>query len=477
MTTGTTEDHPRETQAIDLSEPARTETEKLARFALELDPADLPLAVVEKAKGHFLDGLGIALASTGFDFAAPILSGVSALSDGGGSAHVLGAGHRLPPANAALANGTLIHGLDFDDTHITGIYHATAPALASALAAGEEKNVSGSSLLTAFVVGMEIGCRMAVGAEGGLHDKGFHPTALAGTFAAAFVSGRLLGIGQEAMVSAASIAGSQAAGLLETGGSWLKRLHPGWAAHAGYSAAVLAGHGFQGASTTLEGGHGFYMAHLGRLPSPALMPSAGIGRTWQIEGIALKPYPCCHFIHGFVDAALHLRDHVDIGEIARIDCPLSARLMPLVGDPRAARIRPRTSYEAMFSVPYTVALALAKGQVDLAAFHDLGVNDPQVLALADLTYVEDDPLSDFPQHFPGEVRLHMKDGRTIARRERTSRGTPEWPLSRADIEAKFMANATRVTSQERAQRIVDAVWRLDSLASTRELVELCIIRP
>lgn len=397
-----TEDHPRETEVTDQTVPVRTETQKLARFAFELNLANVPSPVVEKAKGHFLDGLGIALASASFDFTDSVLSGIAALSDGGGSAHVLGVGSRLPPVNAALANGTLIHGLDFDDTHVTGIYHATAPALAAALAAGEERDVSGSSLLTAFIVGMEIGCRIAIGAEGGMHDRGFHPTALAGTFAAAFVSGRLLDIGQEAMVSAASIAGSQAAGILETGGSWLKRLHPGWAAHAGYSAAVLAKHGFQGASTTLEGNHGFYMAHLGRLPSSTLMPSAGIGHAWQIEGIALKPYPCCHFIHGFVDAALHLRDQVDISEIARIDCPLSARLMPLVGEPRAARIRPRTSYEAMFSVPYTVALTLAKGKVDLAAFHDLGIDDPQVLALADLTYVEEDPLSDFPQHFPGE---------------------------------------------------------------------------
>lgn len=469
------EGHSPDAKTIDPAAPAQTETERLARFAIELELTDVPSPVVEKAKGHFLDGLGIALASTGFDFAGPILSGITALSGDGGNARVLGAGNFLPPVNAALANGTLIHGLDFDDTHVTGIYHASAPALAAALAAGEEMDASGSSLLAAFIVGLEIGCRMAVGAEGGLHDKGFHPTALAGTFAAAFVSGRLFGMGQEAMVSAASIAGSQAAGLLETGGSWLKRLHPGWAAHAGYSAATLAKHGFQGANSTLEGKHGFYMAHLGRLPSPALMPSAGLGETWQIEGIALKPYPCCHFIHGFVDSALYLRDQVDISEIVRIDCPLSARLTPLVGEPREARIRPRTSYEAMFSVPYTVALALAKGEVDLAAFHDLGVDDPQVLKLADITYVEEDPLSDFPQHFPGEVRLLLRDGRTIARRERTSRGTPEWPLCREDIEAKFMANATRVIPPERARSIAKAVWELDRFESARKLTELCAI--
>ncbi len=445
-----------------------SEAQKLAAFAARMRLADVPRTVVDKAKAHMLDGFGLALAATGFDFSREFLAGAKALG-GTGNAHALGSGEVLPPANAALVNGALIHGLDFDDTHVTAIYHATVPALASALAAAEAADATGEELLTAFIIGLEIGCRVANAAKGGFHDRGYHPTALAGTFAAGFTAGRLLGATEEQLVFTSSFCGSEAAGILELGGS-LKRLHPGWAAHAGYAAAVFAINGLTGAITVFEGKHGFYKTHLGEAPDPQMMPSVGLGERWLIEGIALKPYPCCHFIHAFVDAALYLRDKVDIAQIARIDCPLTGRLHPLVAEPRDRRIRPTTPYEAMFSVPYTVALALAIGQVDLAAFHDRGVDDPDVLALAALTYCEQDPDSDFPAHFPGEVRLTMKNGEVITRREMTSTGTPDRPLSMATIEAKFMTNATRAISEERADALLTLVGKVEQLSDVSELV-------
>lgn len=449
-------------------EPDRTtEAQKLADFALGLKLADVPSTVVAKAKAHMLDGFGLALAATGFDFSKEFLAGAMALG-GSGNAHALRSGEALPPVNAALVNGALIHGLDFDDTHVTAIYHATVPALASALAASEAMKASGEELLTAFIVGLEIGCRIANAAKGGFHDRGFHPTALAGTFAAGFATGRLLGATRDQMVSISSFCGSEAAGILELGGS-LKRLHPGWAAHSGYAAAVMAVNGLTGATTVFEGARGFYRTHLGALPEPEMMPSVDLGERWLIEGIALKPYPCCHFIHAFVDAALYLRDKVNVSQIVRIDCPLTGRLHPLVAEPRERRIRPTTPYEAMFSVPYTVALALATGGVDLAAFHDRGIDDPAVLALAEITFCEQDPTSDFPAHFPGEVRLTMKDGEVVTRREMTSTGTPDRPLSRATIEAKFMTNATRAISKERAEVLMKLVADIEGLDDIQRL--------
>lgn len=189
---------------------------------------------------------------------------------------MLGFGDRLPPANAALVNGALFHSLDFDDTHITAIYHATTPALAAGLAAAEATGASGEALLEAFIVGLELGCRIANAAEGGFHDRGFHPTALAGTFAAAFTVGRLLGLTRDQLVSALSFAGSEAAGILELRGS-LKRLHAGWSAHAGYAAAVLAQHGLTGATTVFEGKHGFYKTSRWRWsPARSIWPRSTI---------------------------------------------------------------------------------------------------------------------------------------------------------------------------------------------------------
>lgn len=452
-----------------------TVAERLAAFALDLRWEAVPDDVRALAKGHWLDALGIALASSRADFGAAVHGAAAALG-AGAEATAIGFGTRLPAPSAALVNGTLAHGLDFDDTHIEAVYHASAPALAAALAAGEAAGADGREALTAFVVGLELGCRLAAAAPGAFHDRGFHPTALCGTFAAAAVAARLAGDRQPALVSALGLCGSQAAGILELRESWLKRLHPGWAAHAGLVAAALGRHGFRGPATVFEGPHGFFASHLGRVPEGARSPALELGTRWDSRGIALKPYPCCHFVHAFIDAALALRPEVRLDDIERIECPLTDRLQALVAEPRERRIAPPTVYDALFSVPYAVALALVRGRVDLAAFYDEPIDDPAVLAVAARVVCPDDPASDYPRHYPGEVRITLRDGRRIARREATSRGTPERRLTPAEIEAKFLQNATRALPEPEAKRIVDMVWELERLPAIGALVRECVAR-
>ncbi|MNP19235.1 MmgE/PrpD family protein [compost metagenome] len=264
-----------------------------------------------------------------------------------------------------------------------------------------------------------------------------------------------------------------AAGILEVGQSWLKRLHPGWAAHGGLSSVAFGCAGFLGPNTVIEGSHGFYATHVQSVPQGEQSPAHGLGEQWQTLGIALKPYPCCHFIHGFVDAALELRGQFDLDEIERIDCPLTAMLHPLVGAPRERCIQPPTIYAALFSVHYAVALALSKGRVDLGSFYDEPLDDPQVLAVAAKVHCVEDPASDFPRHFPGEVRVTLKDGRVLHCRKPTSLGTPEVPLAREAIEAKFLSNATRAISREAAEQLKDAVLNLEQAASLDALMDLC----
>lgn len=448
---------------------------QLAAFALDHRWEDVPDDVRALARGHFLDALGIALASSRTDFAAAVHGAARSLG-AGGEATAIGFGTRLPAPSAALVNGTLAHGLDFDDTHVEAVYHASAPALAAALAAGEAAGADGRRTLAAFVVGLEIGCRLAGAAPGAFHDRGFHPTALCGTFASAAVAARLAADDRTALVHALGLCGSQAAGILELRESWLKRLHPGWAAHSGLVAAALGRHGFRGPATVFEGPHGFYASHLGRVPDGPASPTHELGTRWAARGIALKPYPCCHFVHAFVDAALALREQVRIQDIERIECPLTGRLQPLVGEPRERRIAPPTIYDALFSVPYAVALALVKGRVDLAAFYDEPLDDPAVLAVAARTFCPDDAASDYPRHFPGEVRITLGDGRTLQRREPTSRGTPERRLAPGEIEAKFVQNAARAVPGQTARRIVEMVWELERLPDIGALLRECVHR-
>jgi 2-methylcitrate dehydratase PrpD len=453
---------------------APTQAQALAAFATGFDAGRIPAGVRNKARLHFLDALGVALASTTFEFAAPVLAAARELGSGS-QAHALGSGTALPAASAALVNGTLAHGLDFDDTHIGAIYHASAPALAAVLAAGEATRASGEDVLTAFVLALEIGCRLAGVAPGEFHARGLHPTAMCGVFAAAAASARLHGAPAEALAHALGLAGSQSGGLMELSDGWLKRLHPGWAAHAGLAADALGRAGFKGPAAVFEGTNGFYRAHLGAQPASDRLPTVALGEQWQVTGIAIKPYPCCHFLHGFVDCALALRDRVRLEDIERIELPIAAALQRMVGEPRQEKVRPAAVYQALFSVQWAVAEALVKGRVDLAAFYDEALDDPRLLVLAARTHCVDDPLSDFPKHFPGEVRLLMKDGSMLSHREATSLGTPERPLPQPELEAKFMANASRALGAERAEQVKAAVLRIDELRDLGELMQLCVV--
>ncbi|WP_059412408.1 MmgE/PrpD family protein [Cupriavidus basilensis] len=452
-----------------------TQAEQLAAFALNLRYENIPGDVLDLAREHLLDVIGIALASNTFEFAPATLEAARTLGSGT-DATAIGSGRKLPAASAALVNGVLAHGLDFDDTHIGAIYHASAQAMATALACGEANRASGRDALVAFVVALEIGCRLAAVGAGRFHDRAFHPTALCGTFASAAAAGRLHGMTQQQLVWALGLCGSLASGILESGKSWLKRLHPGWAAHSGIAAAALGRAGFQGPATVLEGHRGFYAAHIEAVPEEGNAPARALGSEWQARGIALKPYPCCHFIHAFVDAALELRGQFALDDIERIDCPLTPMLHKMVAEPRERCIRPPTPYAALFSVQYAVAVALVKGRVDLATFHDEPIDDPAVLAVAAKTFCVPDTKSDFPKHFPGEVVATLRSGRVFRCRMATSLGTPDNPMSRDALLAKFVLNASRAIPREQAESIARAVFAIDDAPSLAPLMALCTMR-
>ncbi|MDQ0382486.1 MmgE/PrpD family protein [Amycolatopsis thermophila] len=453
----------------------QTYAEEIAAFTADLTIDDVPEEVTERARLHALDALGIALASSTTDFGTAIHQAARQLGTGD-DAGVVGFGTRLPAASAALANGTLIHGLDFDDTHIRAVHHASAPALATALAVAEERGSTGQEALLAYVIGLEIGCRLAGAVPGELHDRGFHPTGIMGTFAAVAAAARLRKLEPAATVRSLGLAGSQAAGILEINGSWLKRLHPGWAAHSGIVAATMGAAGFAGPGTVFEGVHGVYQAHVGRVPDRAETGLDTLGSRWATTEIALKPYPCCHFTHAFIDAALAVRDElhgrgVRVSEIACIEAPTSERLLHQVTEPRESKIAPRTIYDALFSIQYATALALVTGRVDLAAFYDERYDDPEVLSLAAKVTCPVDRDSDYPAHFPGEVIIRLGDGTTVARRVPASRGTPDNPLTTAEVVAKFTTTAGRAVPQGQADTIAAIVLALDKEPDLGSLVK------
>ncbi len=457
---------------------APTLSQQLADWVINLSYEDIPEPVRATAKTHALDALGIAIASTGTDYGEAIHQAGKQLGRGNES-RVLGYGTRLPGPSAALVNGTLMHGLDFDDTHIGAIYHATAPALAAALAVGEAEGADGAAVLTAYIAGLEVGCRLARAGAGKFHARGFHPTGIIGAFAAACVAAKLRGSSPEALTHALGLCGSQAAGMLELHDSWLKRMHPGWAAHSGMIAAVLGDSGFRGPATVFEGGGGLYRSHIEEIPTAETLGLRDLGEAWMTSEIALKPYPCCHFTHAFADAARKVvtqyGNSLAPDEVERIECPIAPALLPLVCEPPEMKIAPKTIYDALFSVQFVVANALTGRPVDLTTFYDRPLDDAEVLGMAAKAVCPPDPEVDFPAHFSGEIRVQLVDGRILQRKVVDSHGTPQDPMTDEEVSEKFHTNAERRLPPEQAGRFAERILQLEMLDSIDELIDASIV--
>jgi 2-methylcitrate dehydratase PrpD len=451
-------------------------SEELARFVATFATHRVPAAVLARAKHCILDAVGIAFASTTYGFAHRAHTAVSGLA-GAGDAAVIGMPGRLPPRDAALLNGILIHGLDFDDTHTGGVIHATASVLPTVLALAPRRQASGRDMLAAYVLGVEVAARLGAVAKGAFHQVGFHPTGLIGAFACALAAGRLMGLGAGQLVMAQGLALSAGAGSLEflEDGAWNKRFHPGWAAVAGITAAALAEQGFVGAKRAYEGRFGLYASHLQDHYDPAnlTLASAALGETWELLQVAIKPYPACHFVHAAIDAALTLaRDFkLAAGEIDRVRALVPAEVVKTVCEPLANKRRPANSYDAQFSIPYVIAAALRRGRFSLAELEQDALADAEILDLAERVDYAVDPASTFPRHYSGEVIITTRNGRTLRHREAINRGNGDRPLSEAAIVEKFHFNVTRRLAPERACRIEALLLALDDAADTRLIAD------
>ena len=449
-------------------------SEKVGAFARGLSLDDIPREVRDKAKLILLDTLGIALASSTMDFGQMVLDVAGALG-GACESRLIGAPQKVAAANAVLANGTLAHGLDYDDTLEEAIVHTGCCGAVTALAVGEAIGAGGKEVLEAVVAGMEVMCKVGLVAPGEFHARGFHPTALCATFGAAAAAGKLYGLELPQWVNAFGICGSQSSGIIEylADGTWTKRLHPGWSAHGGVIAVLLAKRGFRGPASVFEGRHGFYRA-FGADQEHHLEKLSELGKSWEIPRIAFKSYPCGSISHPYMDCALKLKQKHSfrLDDIEEIICRTAEGPVHRLWEPLREKQRPATSYGAKFSLPYSVAVMLVRGKAGLEEFSDKTVCDSQVLSLAEKVRYELDPTIDYPRHFSGHVRVKLKNGTVLEENQPYPRGGLESPLPAAEIEEKFRANASLALSQEKVEKIVSAVLQLEKLASVEELASL-----
>ena len=439
---------------------------QIARFASALRLEDVPEAVRTRARLHILDALGAGLASNVQDYADKCAAGVrdlSAFGSSSGECSVIGRPERLDPRDAALLNGILIHGLDFDDTHLESIIHPTATSLPVALSLGEALGASGEQMLTAFLAGVETSIRTGGAARGLFHHVGYHATGVISHFASAVTAGKLLALDEDALTAAQGIAGSTASGIqvfLEEG-AWTKRFHPGWGAVAGIVAARLASARFKGPSRVYEGKFGLYDTHLQGGEADLAYLAEGLGHEWKFGATALKPYPVCHFIHGCADAAILLHAEIDWREIASIKAMLPEPTLHIVAEPAEAKENAATEYEAKFSAQHVVAACLVRGGFNLPDLLPEALADSQVRDLARRVKCSPDPWTRFPEFFSGGVEVTLKDGRVLHRHVPVNSGAGERAMDEAAVVAKFTASASLAIPADRAERIAAAVLALE----------------
>lgn len=446
-------------------------TETLAAFTANLRWSDLPPDVPARARSLAIDLIGSAVrAAREADSTPSILAMLQRLGlDADGQSIVFGAQRRYTPAIAALLNGALGHSLDFDDTHADSSLHPSAPVVPAAFAAAQMTGASGEALLAAIVAGYEVCCRLGNALDPTAHyARGFHPTATAGTFGAAAAAGKLLGLDARGVAAAFGVAGSQAAGSLQflVNGGWNKRWQVGAAAMNGLIAATLAAEGFIGAVEAIEGKHGFLNGYTDHArPERA---TEGLGTVWETMKIGVKPYPSCRYTHAAIDGLLALRceNGWTADDFLEISIGLHRNGITLTGAPLEEKRRPKSVVDGQFSMPFTAAIALHRGQFGWDDYDLLGNGAVEAIA-ARVNVRQDSRLEGLRHPFGAWLSVRTREG-VVERHVPDPSGEPETFPDGAAVEAKFMTLARPVLGNA-ASSLYAGLARLETVTDVRAL--------
>jgi 2-methylcitrate dehydratase PrpD len=430
-------------------------TSRIAAFAVGTSHA-VPAEALAVARLSLMDWAAVSLAGLSEPVAAMLRQLVA---DEGGSAQatVFGLANKLPARAAALANGTLSHALDYDDTHFAYVGHPSVAVFPASLAMAERQGASGAAFLEAALFGMEAACRIGHWLGTAHYNHGFHQTATSGAFGAAVAAGRLAGLSHDQMRHALGLVATRASGLKSQFGTMGKPFNAGIAACNGVEAALLAAQGFVSRPDGIECAQGFAQTHAGECRD--LEASlAGLGKDFWFSSVQHKFHACCHGTHAVLDALIALRGRTgfDLAKVSRVSLRVSPRWL------RVCDIKvPTTGLEAKFSYSLTSAMALAG--VDTAAldvFCEQTCARPDLVRLRDRVTVTGDPaISDTAAH----VRLGFADG---ASTETTV--DLDMPMPLAARHARIVAKVRALLGQHAA----DAILALDGMVETHSAAAL-----
>ncbi|MEH2614595.1 MmgE/PrpD family protein [Bradyrhizobium sp. AZCC 1693] len=382
---------------------------------------------------------------------------------GAATSTIIGRSERLDAMCASFLNAISANLLDFDDTHLDTIIHPAAPVAAPVLALAQARGFSGQAVLTAFILGVEVECRIGNAVSPGHYARGWHITSTCGVFGAAAACAKLLGLSADQISNAIGIAASQSAGIVENLPSAAKNVSVGNAARNGLFAALLAAEGYSASPRAIEGPLGWARA-MGDEPDMRRL-TGGLGKTWEIAKNTYKPYPAGIVFHAVIDACFNLRANLDrrIDDIASVTVQGSALLLAR-GD------RPvRNQRDARVSIHHCVACALLLGTAGITEFADATVFRPDIVSLRQkVRAMLDTSLPDGA----ARVIVQLTSGETFENLVMEAKGSLADPLSDRDVEAKVRDCARLGGTDWDLDRIIDGVWRLDTLADVASLMRV-----
>jgi 2-methylcitrate dehydratase PrpD len=446
-----------------------TLTRTLAGHVVNTRAGDLPAAALQVAREVVLDGLGVMIAGANEPLGIGRISiDYAEMLGGKPEATVVAGGFKTNVLNAAYANGTMCHALDFDNTGWP-LNHPTSPTLPAILALAERNSLGGSDILPAVVLCFEVQGRLRTATARVGAGTGFHKPGVSGTIGAVTAAGRLLGLDVDRMCMAYGIAGSRCGSLSANTGTMTKSSHSGHGARMGAEAALLAEMGFTATDDVFGKGQFFELFYGAGIGEPELLVKDFGKPYWMVDpGIGFKKYPSNYFTHRPIDACLalaaaHRFSPADIVAV-EVDFPC----FDYVNRPN-----PKTGLDGKFSVQYATAIALLDRKITIASFSDLRRFAPDAVDM--LGRVKLSLREDIPKSFDASwavVRLRLKDGRLLEERCDKPRGIWGVPLTRRERIDKFNSCVDGALDDADAGRIVELVEGIDALANIHELMDI-----
>jgi len=451
-------------------------SKEFARFAAGTRYEHLPADAVETAKKSLLDTLGVILAASGMEPAVRPLIDLVREEGGREDCNILGFGGRVPASKAALANGALAHCLDFDDQTPWGA-HPDSSVVPTVLALAELMGgVSGKDLITAIAIGQELFIRLRLNV--GWHMDWNLSTAV-GIFSATAAGGRIGGLNADQIAHALGIASMHSSGTMELifgVGSDLRGMYAGFSSQGAVQAVQLARRGMTGIQNLFEGEAGHFNVYFKGEYDRTKMTD-GLGTNFHSGGMLYKYWPAVGNAHTYIHAAIELRKEHDLAldQIKEIRVYVG-NFAERMCSPLELRQAPRTLVDAKFSLPFLVALSLAKGRMNISDFSTTALKDTDILALARKVVPVPDPAFNWNLKLPdGKIEVITRDGRRIERLGSNVPGTAERPMTWAQLGQKFgdcALAAARPIAPDHIVAIQDLIWGLEACASSAELMRL-----